>query len=560
MIRIDNIKLPVDYTEKMLKNAACSALKLSAGEISEITVYKRSLDARKKEDIHYIFSLLVNLKNPKSFTFNPKKHKDISFFTPKEFKPLVSGTLSMSKPPVIVGSGPAGLFCAYYLAMYGYKPVLIERGDCIAERTKKVNAFWNGGKLDPESNVQFGEGGAGTYSDGKLNTMVKDTEGRIRCVLKTFTENGAPDDILYVNKPHIGTDLLKPVITSITDKIREMGGTVRYRSKLTGIEFENKPVSAEASAVSDCANRKVSAAIVNDSERIECDVLVLALGHSARDTFRMLLENGINMEPKAFAVGVRVEHPQDFINKTQYGDVAGKLPAADYKLTHTTAAGRGVYSFCMCPGGYVVNASSEEGLLAVNGMSNRGRNSGNANSAIIVTVNPSDFDNPDKDPLAGTVFQQKLEKLAYIEGNGRIPQQYYSDFKVDRISPEIGALHADNGTDVSNNIIHSCTGGLTASGNLRNVLPDFVSESIIESMPFFDRSIPGFMRDDMIMSGVESRTSSPVRINRNEGLESNAEGVYPCGEGAGYAGGIVSAAADGLRVFEAIIRKYKPFE
>ena len=531
MIRIDNIKLPVEYDETALRGAVCKALRISAKDISEITIFKRSLDARKKDDIHYTFSLLVNLKNEKSFRYNPSKNKDVSYFTPLEFAPAVSGETVLSDSPVIVGCGPAGLFCAYYLAKYGYKPVLIERGDCIAERTKCVEAFWKGGKLDPESNVQFGEGGAGTYSDGKLNTMVKDTEGRIRCVLKTFVEHGAPDDILYVNKPHIGTDLLKPIISSMTDKIRNMGGTVRYRSKLTGIVTENG---------------KLKEIIVNDTEKITCSTLVLALGHSARDTFRMLLSNGVQMEPKAFAVGVRVEHPQDFINRTQYGDMSEKLPAADYKLTYTAKNGRGVYSFCMCPGGYVVNASSEEGMLAVNGMSNRDRNSGNANSAIIVTVNPSDFENADSDPLAGTNFQRRLEKLAYKEGKGRIPQQYFGDFKTGKSSEYISGSFG------------SCTGGLTSFGNLRNVLPEYISESIIESMPAFDRSIPGFMRDDMIMSGVESRTSSPVRITRNSELQSNIEGIYPCGEGAGYAGGIVSAAADGLRVFEAIIKKYKP--
>lgn len=565
MIRIDNIKLPVDYSEKALRNAICDSLKLSSGEISEITIYKRSLDARKKDNIHYIFSVLVTLKNDKSFKFNPKKHKDVSYFTPKEFKPVILGQLNLDRPPVVVGSGPAGLFCAYYLAKYGYKPILIERGDCIEERTKKVDAFWKGGQLDPESNVQFGEGGAGTYSDGKLNTMVKDTEGRIRCVLKTFVENGAPDDILYVNKPHIGTDLLKPVISAMSQKIREMGGLVRYRSKLTGLVAENITVNSNnADSVGAISESKITGIIVNGTEKIECGALVLALGHSARDTFKMLLDSGIHMEPKAFAVGVRVEHPQDFISRAQYGDFADKLPPADYKLTHTTESGRGVYSFCMCPGGYVVNASSEEGRLAVNGMSNRARNSGNANSAIIVTVNPSDFENADSNPLAGTAFQQRLEKLAYDEGKGKIPQQFYADFKANRTSLEIPSASVSGKrqeeTGFENFANRSCTGGLTSPGNLRNVLPEFISESIIESMPAFDRAIPGFMRDDMIMSGVESRTSSPVRMNRNDELQCNIAGIYPCGEGAGYAGGIVSAAADGLRVFEAIIHKYKPTE
>jgi len=537
MLRVEQVKLPLDYNEKTLMKAVCEALKLTSGEIKNISIFRRSIDARRKDSIHYTLSVDVELKNEKSFKLNPKKHKNISYSNIKNFAPEISGSELLTHPPVVVGCGPAGLFCAYYLAKKGYRPILLERGDCISERDKKVEAFWQGGPLDTESNVQFGEGGAGAYSDGKLNTMVKDTEGRIRAVLKTFIENGAKEDILYDAKPHIGTDALKPIIAHMTEEIRNLGGTVRYRAKLSGLEcsFEN-------------GERKVSAALLADGERIPCETLVLALGHSARDTFQMLLKEGVGLEPKPFAVGVRMEHPQELINRIQYGEAADKLPAAPYKLTHTTEAGRGVYSFCMCPGGVVVNASSEENMLAVNGMSYSKRDSGIANSAIIVTVNPEDFEcfGPLSDsPLKGMEFQRRLEARAYSEARGKIPQQLYGDFKENRTSSSYGDYE-------------SSTGGQRAFGNLRNVLPDFVCDSIIESMPAFNRYMPGFDRDDAILSGVESRTSSPVRMLRNENLESNIAGLYPCGEGAGYAGGIVSAAADGLRVFEAIIKKYKP--
>jgi uncharacterized FAD-dependent dehydrogenase len=425
-----------------------------------------------------------------------------------------------------VGSGPAGLFCAYYLAKYGFKPILLERGDSVEERTKKVETFWNTGLLDTESNVQFGAGGAGTYSDGKLNTAIKDTSGRIHVVLKTFVEFGAPKDIIYNAKPHIGTDVLKTVVSNMIGKIEELGGQVRFRAKLTDIRIKDG---------------RMTAAVLASGEEIPCKDLVLAIGHSARDTFEMLLNRNILMEPKDFAVGVRIEHPQEMINKDQYGDFSDKMPAAPYKLTYTTVEGRGVYSFCMCPGGYVVNASSETGRLAVNGMSYRARDSKNANSALIVTVGKKDFG--EDDALAGVRFQKSLEEAAFKSVEGRIPQQLYGDFAAGKGSGEYGDFT-------------SCTRGKTGFFDLNRILPTGISNSLKEAIPHFDRILPGFARKDAILSGVESRTSSPLRILRNEHKQSSISGLYPCGEGAGYAGGIVSAAVDGLKVMEEIIGRY----
>ena len=539
MFRIEQLKLPITYNEADLKQMICKELKLSENEILSFQIIRRSLDARKKSDIHYSFVVDVEVSNDKKVEKQLYKLKRVSLSPATYYQYRITGMNKMKERPVVVGAGPAGLFCAYYLAKTGYRPILIERGDTIENRTTRVERFWKDNILDVESNVQFGEGGAGTYSDGKLNTMVKDTHGRIREVLSVFVDFGAPSEILYLNKPHIGTDRLRYVIKNMREEIERLGGSCLFRTKLTGFRvLEN-------------TNTKHSELIgieLNHSEYIDCDTLVLALGHSARDTFEMLYQNNVVMEKKAFAVGVRVEHPQTLINQSQYGDWSGQLPAADYKLTHTTAQGRGVYSFCMCPGGFVVNASSEEGRLAVNGMSNYGRDEKNANSAIIVTVKPEDFSHYgqfEESPLAGMEFQRKLEEMAYRTGGGLIPTQLYQDFVASRPSTCIGTV-APN------------TKGAYQCANLHDCLPEFICSAILESMPEFGMKIPGFDHPDVVLEGVESRTSSPIRIIRDENFESNIGGIYPCGEGAGYAGGIVSAATDGLRVFEAIIKKYCP--
>ena len=382
MFRIEQLKLPITYTEQELKSAICSELKIAEQELIEYQIVRRSLDARKKSDIHYSFLVDVQVSNEKKIQKQIGKLKKVSVSKETKYQYRISGMQKIQQRPVIVGAGPAGLFCAYFLAKCGYRPVLIERGDTIENRTTRVEHFWKHNSLDVESNVQFGEGGAGTYSDGKLNTMVKDTHGRIKEVLSTFVSFGAPAEILYLNKPHIGTDKLRLVITNMREEIERLGGTCLFRTKLTGLRMRE---GSPEKGISLCAIE------INNNEVVECETLVLALGHSARDTFSMLYQNDLKMEKKAFAVGVRVEHPQKMIDDNQYGNRSDLLPAADYKLTYTTQDGRGVYSFCMCPGGFVVNASSEEGRLAINGMSNYDRSERNANSAIVVAVKPEDF-------------------------------------------------------------------------------------------------------------------------------------------------------------------------
>ncbi|NLP34462.1 MAG: NAD(P)-binding protein, partial [Clostridiales bacterium] len=442
------------------------------------------------------------------------------------FKP--NGTMELKLRPVVVGTGPAGLYCAYLLAKHGYQPLVIERGEEVAKRVQAVEHFWNCNELNTESNVQFGEGGAGTFSDGKLNTMVKDVSHRYRFVLDTFVANGAPNDILYRNKPHIGTDKLREVVVNIRNEIIRLGGEVRFGTKLTDIIIEKGSL------------RQIE---VNHKEKIPCEVLISALGHSARDTFEMFLERGLTLLPKPFAIGFRIEHRQEMINHSQYGDQATYLPPAEYKLTHKTQSGRGVYSFCMCPGGYVVNASSEEGHLVVNGMSNYARDGRNANSAIVVTVKPEDFGS--EGPLSGIAFQRQMERMAYEAGKGLVPIQLFGDLLRNRDSATIG------------NVIPNIKGGYRLT-NLKNCLPEVIHKDIIEGILAFDKKIKGFADEEAVLAGVESRTSSPVRILRNDELESNIAGIYPCGEGAGYAGGITSAAMDGIKVFEAIASKYRP--
>ena len=408
--------------------------------------------------------------------------------------------------------------------MYGYKPIIVERGSKVDQRLKKIEEFWSTGKLDENSNVQFGEGGAGTFSDGKLNTGIKDKENRINLVLKTFVENGAKENILYDAKPHVGTDILSVVVKNMRKYIESKGGTFYFDTEMTDFTTENNVLKAVK---------------LSNGEEIETNICVLAIGHSARDTFEMIFNKGINMEQKPFAIGVRVEHPQEKINKSQYGFSDNRLGAASYKLTYKTDNGRGVYSFCMCPGGFVVNAASEKETCVVNGMSYSKRDSRNANSAIVVTVDPSDFGG--RDPLAGIAFQRKWEEAAYKAGQGKIPVQLFGDFCAGRKSTGLGQ------------VIPSIKGQY-ALANVREVIPGFVGDAIEEGFGAFDRRIHGFAREDAVLAGIESRTSSPVRICRDEPLQANIRGIYPCGEGAGYAGGITSAAMDGIRVAESLIK------
>lgn len=519
------------------KARCAKELHVEAGQIAEIRIRRQSLDARRKPDIFYVYTLDVLLAEPvlerERRLCQRCKNAELVIPEAEAYHFPISGRKSIKKRPIVVGSGPAGLFCAYLLAENGYQPIILERGGAMEERVNAVTDFWNGAALSPETNVQFGEGGAGTFSDGKLNTLIKDTHGRYAKMLEIFVENGAPEEILYRSKPHIGTDCLRGVVTNMRRRmIAEWGAQFYFHSCLTDIRL--------SAAVTD-GGARLAQIEVNHSEWQPCSELVLAVGHSARDTFSMLYRRNIRMEAKPFAVGLRIEHPQSMIDESQYGRERGKLPAADYKLTASApSTGRGVYSFCMCPGGYVVNASSEEGRLAVNGMSNHSRDSANANSALIVTVRPEDYLDASAGALSGVAFQRALEERAFTAGGGNIPVQLFGDFRENRGSEHYGD-------------ILPCTKGAVRFANLRTVLPEFVSRSLLEGMEQFEHKIKGFSRYDALLSGVESRTSSPVRIVRGDNFESvSAAGIYPCGEGAGYAGGISSAAVDGMKIAEAI--------
>lgn len=530
MIRISQVKLQLSHTEEELKKKAAKILHIPPSRIHEIRIVKQSIDARKKPEISYVYTLDVALADEAQFL---KKYRgnQVTKAPEKMYQFIGGGSKKLSHRPVVIGSGPAGLFCAYMLANAGYKPLLLERGDDVETRTKEVAKFWKTGRLNPESNVQFGEGGAGTFSDGKLNTLVKDPLGRNAKVLDVFIEHGAPKEIRYVNKPHIGTDILTSVVKNMRKSIEAAGGEVRFCSKVTNVVMQKDVLKG---------------LVVNDTEEIPCEIAVLAIGHSARDTFSMLYNKGIPMEAKSFAVGVRVEHQQTMINESQYGIKESPfLSAAAYKVAEQLENGRGVYSFCMCPGGFVVNASSEDEMLAINGMSYHDRAGINANSAIIVTVTPDDYNG--NTPLAGIEFQRNLEKNAYQLADGKIPVQLFGDFCKDRCSDHFGTVHPE-------------MKGAYAFANVRSIFPKEIAASIEAGIKKFNDKIHGFSNEDALVSGVESRTSSPVRIPRDETLMSEIMGIYPCGEGAGYAGGITSAAMDGLKVAEKIAETYHPFD
>ena len=535
MIRITQLKLPVDHSREDLERQAARELKVTREQILGLTISRKSIDARKKP-VCYVYTVDVELKAEQK-VWKRIHSRNASRIERKEYRFPVSGQEKLSHRPVIVGMGPAGLFCGLMLARAGYRPLILERGERVRERQRTVDRFWEEGVLAQDSNVQFGEGGAGAFSDGKLNTLVKDLKGRGRLVLETFVKAGAPEEILWWNKPHLGTDVLIGVVERIREEILSLGGEIRFRTKLTDID-------TEGGAVRGVRVRAVSPQdMENVEEYIPCEALILAIGHSARDTFAMLAGKNIPMEKKAFAVGVRIEHPQAFINEDQYGkDYPRSLPAASYKLTRKASGGRGVYSFCMCPGGYVVNASSEEGLLAVNGMSYQARDGRNANSAMIVTVRPEDFGG--SDVLAGMEFQRRLERAAYRAGEGQVPVQLLADFQKRQISRCLGE-------------IEPCIKGKWSFGDVRGIFPEELSQALEEGIFGCEQILPGFSRGDAVLSGVESRTSSPVRILRNEEMESRVKGLYPCGEGAGYAGGITSAAMDGIKAAEAVAARFQ---
>ena len=518
MLRIREVKIPISLdNDEYIKKKISKLLNISKEEIIDYKILKKSIDARDKNNILFIYEFALNLKNENKINLS----KNISEYIETEYE--FTKEKDLKERPIIVGSGPAGLFCAYMLASVGCKPIILERGEKIEDRVKTVEDFFETNKLNPESNIQFGEGGAGTFSDGKLNTLTKDKLNRHKKVFEIFVENGAPEEIMYLNKPHIGTDILRNVIINMRNKIISFGGEFKYNSKVTNLIIEDN---------------KIKGVEINNKEKTYSNIVVLAIGHSARDTFYMLNDNNVSMKPKNFAIGLRIEHPREMIDKSQYGDSYKMLDPASYKLTYQTKNNRSVYSFCMCPGGYVVNASSEENKLCVNGMSNYKRDEKNSNSAIVVNVTTDDFNN---ELFGGIELQRKLEEKAYIAGKGKIPVQLYKDFKDNIKSTKLGEITPN-------------TKGEYTLSNLNNILPEYISESIKEAMPVFGRRIKGFDREDAILLGIEARTSSPVVIVRNEDLMSSVEGLYPCGEGAGYAGGITTAAIDGIKIAEKIVK------
>ncbi|MBO4882440.1 MAG: NAD(P)-binding protein [Lachnospiraceae bacterium] len=552
MLRIDQIKIRVSDKQPDLRKAVCSKLKILDSEIIDIGIIRRSLDARKKPELYYVFSLSVSCRNEDKLLKRFSKDACVSSYRKNEYILPGQGCEELTDRPLIVGMGPAGLFCAYELARAGYKPLVIERGKCVEDRAKDVERFWETGVLDTSSNVQFGEGGAGTFSDGKLSTSVKDKDGRIAEVLKTFVEFGADEEILYDHMPHLGTDVLPVIVRNMRSRIIELGGEVRFETCLTGIECKGGNVR---SATVRCPD--------GSEEKIIASVIVLAIGHSARDTYKVLFDSGLSMEQKPFAAGFRVQHPQSLINANQYGDekYSDILGASPYKLT-ANFGDRGVFSFCMCPGGYVVNSSSEEGGTVVNGMSYSGRDSKNANSAIVVSIPVSDYRSDH--PLAGIEYQTELENRAYKAAGGKIPAQRYGDFKrmVESSAPD---HKCDGHINVSENISDVTGMNITVDPvfkgsyewcDLSGIFDEKINKLFIDGMTRFGKIINGFDAPETVMAGVESRTSSPVRIPRDEGLEASIGGIIPLGEGAGYAGGITSAAIDGIRGAEMIIRKY----
>ena len=517
-IIIGPITMPVQHKKDDVINAAQEIVRQSCISAENFFIYKQSVDARRKNNIHYVYSVVAdtnenNFSGDKIRPFEETERFDI----PNKTK--------LNKRPVVVGMGPCGLFAAYVLALSGNPPFVIERGEDVDKRAETVKNFWNGGKLNPESNVQFGEGGAGTFSDGKLNTRIGDK--RQRFVLETFSKFGAPEDILYRAKPHIGTDKLRNVVRTMREEIIRLGGEVCFSTRLTGIKTSGGVVSEVE---------------LNHTENIPCDKLVLAIGHSSRDTYKWLKDMGVYMEQKPFAAGVRIEHKQSMIDALQYGKENSGLPVADYRLVYN-GKDRSCYSFCMCPGGTVVNASSEEDMLVVNGMSEHNRDGENANSAMVVSVRPEDLGSDDV--LAGVEFQRKYERLAYElgGGDGTAPIQLARDFIAGRESTKLG------------NVKPSFTGKWKFA-KLDKCLPDFICEYLRLGLLDFEKKMKGFASGDGVLTGVEMRTSAPVKIVRNEELESvNVSGLYPAGEGAGYAGGIVSAAVDGIRVALEIIKE-----
>ncbi|MEG0329139.1 MAG: hypothetical protein RR537_03750 [Longicatena sp.] len=526
MLRLQQIKLSLDEELTQIPLIIMKRLHIHEDELLAYHIVKESIDARKKADIH--FSYCVDCKVKCEEIILNKKIKNVTKAPDVQYHMPHKGVLELNKRVVVVGFGPAGIFSALLLAQRGYYPIIIERGGSVDERVISVDKFWKEGILDTQSNVQFGEGGAGTFSDGKLTTRVKDV--RVHKILEEFVRFGAPKEILYQAYPHIGTDLLRDIVKNMRNEIIRLGGEIRFSTCMEDILIEQGKLVG----------------IVANGETIACEQMILAIGHSARDTFSLLMERGLSVHAKAFAVGARVEHSQAFINEAQYKEFANhpRLGAAEYRLVHSASNGRGVFTFCMCPGGSVVPSTSSEGSVVVNGMSTHARDAQNANSAILVQIHPSDFGD---DPKKGIAFQEQIERKAFeIAGaNYHAPAQLVKDFLAHKPSTKMGS------------ITPSYTLGVTPC-DLHDVLPDYVCSAMEEGLKNFDKQINGFASDDAVLTGVETRSSSPIRLDRDREsfVSLNIQGIYPCGEGAGYAGGIVSAAIDGLRCAEKIIEKF----
>ncbi|MEE1925624.1 NAD(P)/FAD-dependent oxidoreductase [Pseudomonas sp. 148P] len=531
MLRITELKLPLDHPDEALREAIVQRLGIDDAELLDFSIFKRSYDARKKNtELLFIYAIDLTVRDEAAVLRRFADDHNVGVAPDVSYKPVgVAPAGGLAERPIVVGFGPCGIFAGLILAQAGLRPIVLERGKEVRQRTKDTWGLWRKSVLNPESNVQFGEGGAGTFSDGKLYSQIKDPKHYGRKVLHEFVKAGAPDEILYVSKPHIGTFRLTGMVENIREEIIALGGEVRFEHKVTDLLMEDG---------------QLNGVVLHNGEELHSRHVVLALGHSARDTFRMLHGKGVFMEAKPFSIGFRIEHPQSLIDKARLGKYAGhpKLGAADYKLVHHAKNGRSVYSFCMCPGGTVVAATSEPGRVVTNGMSQYSRNERNANSGIVVGITPEQ-DYPGG-PLAGIELQERLEELAYVLGgsNYQAPAQLVGDFVAGRPSTALGSVEPSYKPGIN-------------LGDLAPSLPDFAIEALREAIPAFDRQIKGYNLHDAILTGIETRTSSPLRITRDETLQSlNLKGLFPAGEGAGYAGGILSAGVDGIRIAEAVAK------